>query len=119
MSLDNLCGCGNSLIVLAGLCPTPHLGGRTLRSTRVKFPKNGWYAAIWSKDLTDAPVARTLLGEPLVLFRRARGRPAALEEPCCHRATPLSRGPVAGAHLRCGHHGLDFDTPGQGRAVPG
>ena len=39
------------------------------------FPKNGWYAAIWSKDLTDAPVARTFLGEQVVLFRGAQ-RPA-------------------------------------------
>jgi len=26
--------------------------------TSVRFPKNGWYAAIWSKDLDRAPVAR-------------------------------------------------------------
>jgi phenylpropionate dioxygenase-like ring-hydroxylating dioxygenase large terminal subunit len=85
----------------------------------VRFPKNGWYAAIWSKDLTDTPVARTLLGEPVVLFRGASGRPAAFEDRCCHRAAPLSRGTVAGDHLRCGYHGLTFDADGKCVAVPG
>ena len=39
------------------------------------FPKNGWYAAIWSKDLTGEPVGRTFLGEAVVLFRGANGQP--------------------------------------------
>jgi phenylpropionate dioxygenase-like ring-hydroxylating dioxygenase large terminal subunit len=85
----------------------------------VRFPKNGWYAAIWSKDLAGAPIARTILDEPVVLFRGAGGRPAALEDRCCHRAAPLSRGEVAGEYLRCGYHGLTFDADGQCVAVPG
>ena len=85
----------------------------------MQFPKNGWYAAIWSKDLTGAPVARTFLDEPIVLFRAGNGKAAALEDRCCHRAAPLSRGEVVGDHLRCGYHGLTFDTQGQCVAVPG
>jgi vanillate monooxygenase len=85
----------------------------------VQFPKNGWYAAIWSKDLTGPPVARTVLGMPLVLFRGASGKAAALEDRCCHRAAPLSLGTVAGEHLRCGYHGLTFDAGGHCVAVPG
>ena len=73
------------------------------------FPKNGWYAAIWSKDLIGEPVARTFLGEPVVLFRAGNGTPAALEDRCCHRAAPLSLGAVEGDHLRCGYHGLTFE----------
>jgi len=85
----------------------------------VKFPKNGWYAANWSKDLTMAPVARTVLEEPVVLFRGANGKVAALEDRCCHRAAPLSRGEVTGDHLRCGYHGLTFDAQGRCVSVPG
>jgi phenylpropionate dioxygenase-like ring-hydroxylating dioxygenase large terminal subunit len=85
----------------------------------VKFPKNGWYAAIWSKDLTTAPVARTFLDEPVVLFRGAGGRPAALEDRCCHRAAPLSLGAVDGEYLRCGYHGFTFNADGACVALPG
>jgi phenylpropionate dioxygenase-like ring-hydroxylating dioxygenase large terminal subunit len=87
--------------------------------TSVRFPKNGWYAAIWSKDLAGAPIARTFVNEPVVLFRGANGKAAALEDRCCHRAAPLSRGEVAGDHLRCGYHGLLFDAQGQCVEVPG
>ena len=44
----------------------------------------------------DEPVARTFLGEQVVLFRGANGTPAALEDRCCHRAAPLSLGTVEG-----------------------
>src|SRR5215216_61504 len=97
-------------------CPS---GKQRHPGASVQFPKNGWYAAIWSKDLTNAPVARTFLGEPVVLFRGANGKPAALEDRCCHRAAPLSRGEVAGENLRCGYHGLIFDAAGRCVEVPG
>src|SRR5262245_57147389 len=64
----------------------PIIFDQTLGSKRVQFPKNGWYAAIWSKDLAAAPVARTFLGENVVLFRGKSGKAAALEDRCCHRA---------------------------------
>jgi phenylpropionate dioxygenase-like ring-hydroxylating dioxygenase large terminal subunit len=83
------------------------------------FPKNGWYAAIWSKDLKGELVARTFLDEQVVLFRGGNGHPGALEDRCCHRAAPLSRGAVHGDHLRCGYHGLTFNTKGQCVSIPG
>jgi vanillate monooxygenase len=83
------------------------------------FLRNGWYAAIWSADLKDRPVGRTFLNERVVLFRNASGRVAALEDCCCHRAAPLSRGEVSGEYLACGYHGLKFDVSGQCVEVPG
>ena len=83
------------------------------------FLRNGWYAAIWSDDLKDRPVARIFLNERVVLFRNASGRVAALEDCCCHRAAPLSRGEVSGEYLACGYHGLKFDVSGQCVEVPG
>jgi len=85
----------------------------------MRFPKNGWYTAIWSNELADTPIARTILGEQVVLFRGANGRAAALEDRCCHRAAPLSLGQVAGDNLRCGYHGLVFDADGVCVLVPG
>lgn len=83
------------------------------------FLRNAWYAAIWSKDLKDKPLARTFLNERVVLFRSFSGKPAALEDKCCHRAAPLSRGEIKGEYLACGYHGLQFDTNGQCVLVPG
>ena len=50
------------------------------------FVRNAWYPAGWSKDLTGEPVGRTLLTEPVVLFRVPNGQLAALEDRCCHPA---------------------------------
>lgn len=83
------------------------------------FLRNCWYAAAWSKDLTHQPSARTFLNEKVVLYRTASGRPAALEDRCCHRAAPLSLGEISGEHLCCGYHGLRFDTAGRCVLVPG
>ena len=82
------------------------------------FLRNAWYAAIWSKDLTDAPLARTIVGDDLVLYRGASGQAVTLADRCCHRAAPLSRGKVAGDFLQCGYHGLKFDPAGQCVEVP-
>ena len=54
------------------------------------FLRNGWYAAIWSQDLKEHPVARVFLNDKVVLFRNASGAVGALEDCCCHRAAPLS-----------------------------
>lgn len=83
------------------------------------FLRNGWYAAIWSNDLQARPIGRTFLNERVVLFRNGGGRAAALEDCCCHRAAPLSKGEVSGDYLACGYHGLKYDINGQCVEVPG
>jgi phenylpropionate dioxygenase-like ring-hydroxylating dioxygenase large terminal subunit len=83
------------------------------------FLRNGWYAATWANDLKDQPLARTFLNDKVVLFRNASGTAAALEDCCCHRAAPLSKGEVSGEHLMCGYHGLKFDVEGRCVEVPG
>ena len=83
------------------------------------FLRNCWYAAAWDDEVAEIPLARTILGEPVVLWRSADGRPAALEDRCCHRALPLSMGRPVGETLQCGYHGLRFDTAGRCVAVPG
>jgi phenylpropionate dioxygenase-like ring-hydroxylating dioxygenase large terminal subunit len=83
------------------------------------FLRNAWYVAAWDTEVTNAPLARTLLGEPVVLFRTQNGRTAALEDRCCHRHVPLSLGSVIEDELQCGYHGLRFDATGACVAVPG
>ncbi len=83
------------------------------------FLRNCWYAAAWDDEVTETPLARTILGEPVVLFRTGSGRPAALEDRCCHRSVPLSLGRTEGETIRCGYHGLRFDAGGRCVEVPG
>jgi phenylpropionate dioxygenase-like ring-hydroxylating dioxygenase large terminal subunit len=82
------------------------------------FLQNAWYVAAWETEIGDGPFARTILNEPVVLFRTPVGV-VALEDRCCHRALPLSMGQVEGAHIQCGYHGLEFDASGACVKVPG
>ena len=83
------------------------------------FLRNHWYIAAWSDDVRDAPVARTILGQPVVLYRKPDGTAVALEDRCCHRGLPLSMGKVVEDGLQCGYHGLTFDDTGACVRVPG
>lgn len=78
-----------------------------------------WFPVCRSAELRGAPVQRTLLGEPLALFRNASGRPAALADRCPHRNAPLSAGQVHAGRIACPYHGWQFDGEGVCRAVPG
>ncbi|HMB68452.1 MAG TPA: Rieske 2Fe-2S domain-containing protein, partial [bacterium] len=81
--------------------------------------RDGWYIACEARDLRDRPRATTLFGVPLVLFRGADGRPAALLDRCPHRNVPLSLGRCRNGELECGYHGWRFDGRGECTFVPG
>ena len=85
----------------------------------MNFVKNAWYVAAESGELGDGLLARTICGEPVVLYRMAAGQPAALEDRCCHRQLPLSLGALVGDRVQCGYHGLQFDASGACVSVPG
>jgi phenylpropionate dioxygenase-like ring-hydroxylating dioxygenase large terminal subunit len=79
-----------------------------------------WYVACLSDDLRGKrPVARTVLGVRMALFRDEDGRAAAVVDRCPHRNTPLSIGKVCEGQLQCAYHGWRFDGSGACRAVPG
>lgn len=82
------------------------------------FVFNAWYVAAWSTELDRGPLGRTILGRPLVIFQTESGDVGALSDPCPHRAVPLSRGFVAGNHIRCAYHALEFDVAGVCRHNP-
>jgi phenylpropionate dioxygenase-like ring-hydroxylating dioxygenase large terminal subunit len=77
-----------------------------------------WTPVLQSRHLKKKPVALTLAGEKLVLFRDAAGKPAALLDRCPHRGVALSLGKVRGDCLECPFHGWQFDGGGHNRHVP-
>jgi phenylpropionate dioxygenase-like ring-hydroxylating dioxygenase large terminal subunit len=83
------------------------------------FVRNAWYVAAWSEEITDTLLSRTIMNEPIVLFRGADGKAAALEDRCCHRGAPLTHGRLVDGCVQCGYHGLEFDGSGACVKVPG
>jgi phenylpropionate dioxygenase-like ring-hydroxylating dioxygenase large terminal subunit len=81
--------------------------------------KNSWYVAGWSSQISDRPVARMILNEPVALFRSPRGEAFALENRCAHRRMPLSNARMCGETLVCCYHGLTYDFAGRCVRVPG
>jgi len=115
--------------------PGTPLGSEALVSTRGPAPlaplrtrghisavhlPDHWFILATSKELgRKKPLARTLQGTPLVLFRDAEGKAATLLDRCPHRNVPLSLGVVAkDGCLQCPYHGWRFDGAGACTKVP-
>lgn len=84
-----------------------------------QWPRNAWYLAAWGSEFSAQPLARTILNEPIILFRGADGVAAALEDRCCHRAAPLSMGTVVPEGVQCKYHGMIFAQDGKCVYIPG
>lgn len=53
------------------------------------FIFESWYVAAWDHEVsTGQMLARTLLGQPVLLYRDTQGQVVALADKCCHRAAP-------------------------------
>ncbi|CAN7749028.1 aromatic ring-hydroxylating dioxygenase subunit alpha [Variovorax sp. LjRoot130] len=79
------------------------------------FPRNQWWVAAQSGEVGRTLLARTLLEEELVFYRKANGEPVALAGRCPHRLFPLVNGKLMGDDVACGYHGFVFG--GDGRCV--
>ena len=65
------------------------------------------------------PIRVKMLGEDLVLYRDASGKPGLLAEHCSHRGTSLFYGRVEDNCLRCLYHGWAYDQEGNVIETPG
>lgn len=84
------------------------------------FIRNCWYVIAWDYEIpTEGLFTRTVLGDPILIYRRANGELIAMLDRCCHRLAPLSKGAREGDAVRCGYHGLLFDGAGRCLEVPG
>lgn len=91
----------------------------TTDSSKTTFPLDQWYVAALGSELSDKPLARTLLCKKIVMFRDGDGVAHALEDRCCHRSLPLSLGTVESCGIRCGYHGMLYNGQGQCVEIPG
>jgi phenylpropionate dioxygenase-like ring-hydroxylating dioxygenase large terminal subunit len=81
--------------------------------------REAWYYAAPSQGLRQGRLlARTMLGEPVVLGRGEDGAVFALRDLCPHRGMPLSEGRLDGGEIECCYHGWRFAADGSCTAIP-
>lgn len=77
-----------------------------------------WYPVAFAEDVSATPLARRLLGSPVVLWRAAGGSVAAALDRCPHRDARLSQGWTCEGRIVCPYHGWEFAGNGAVAAVP-
>lgn len=82
------------------------------------FVDNAWYVAAWSEKIGREITARSILDEPVILYRTHDGAAVALEGTCAHKAYPLSYRRLVDDAVECNHHGFVFDRTGRCVLMP-
>jgi phenylpropionate dioxygenase-like ring-hydroxylating dioxygenase large terminal subunit len=81
--------------------------------------RDAWYYATPGRSLRRGGVlARTMLGEPVLVGRDRAGAVFALRDICPHRGMPLSEGRFDGSEIECCYHGWRFGADGRCTAIP-
>jgi phenylpropionate dioxygenase-like ring-hydroxylating dioxygenase large terminal subunit len=86
--------------------------------TRQPVLRRFWYAVMPMAKLEAGPQPFTLLGENIVLWKKADDTPAAVQDRCCHRTAKLSKGFVEDGNIVCGYHGWTYDGSGAVVRIP-
>lgn len=81
-------------------------------------PKNGWYVAGFTHEIGEELLGRTILGQPVVLYRKQDGQAVAVGGRCPHRHFPLAESCRVGDAIQCGYHGITFGPDGACTKVP-
>ena len=79
----------------------------------MSFLRNTWYVAALGGEVGREMLARTILGQAVMMYRKQNGEAVAILDRCPHRFAPLSRGTLVGDHVQCAYHGLQFDCSGK------
>lgn len=83
------------------------------------FLRDIWYYALPGSLLKPGKMmAKTFLGEPVLLARKHDGEVFALRDICPHRAVPLTCGQFDGQEVECCYHGWRFEASGRCTAIP-
>ncbi|NJM90751.1 MAG: aromatic ring-hydroxylating dioxygenase subunit alpha [Myxococcales bacterium] len=77
------------------------------------YLRNTWYIGGWDYEITRSLTMRTMLEEPVLLFRKENGEAVAMSDKCPHRYAPLHKGSLLGDTVQCRYHGLEFNSAGR------
>ena len=83
--------------------------------------RNCWYVIAWDHEIPRRRAVHPHRARRAGAAATARptGGIVAMEDRCCHRLAPLSKGRKEGDCVRCGYHGLKFSSDGACVEVPG
>jgi len=119
---SGLVACAQSLVSNEGILATferknelPEFAaakGQERDGGSMAFLRNTWYVAAWENEVSRAPMARTILGRAVLLYRKEDGAAVALADRCPHRSAPLHKGKLVADNIQCPYHGLQFDSSG-------
>lgn len=78
-----------------------------------------WYVAALTTEVTARrPLARTVMEQPIVLWRDREARVVAMVDRCLHRNARLSAGELFDGRIGCPYHGWTYDATGACVHVP-
>lgn len=77
-----------------------------------------WYPIAYSDEVVDKPLARTLLDQPLIVYRTTGRQVVVARDLCIHRGVPLRLGWQEGDELVCAYHGFRYGADGRCTKVP-
>ena len=92
--------------------------GAADRSRPSRYPRDAWYVAADPTEVGGSPLARRVLGVPVVLYRTPAGAVVALEDRDAHRPYPLSLGHLEGDTIVSGYSGFAYAPDGACVSVP-
>ncbi len=87
-------------------------------NTEQPWPRNQWWIAATAAEVSRTPMERTILDEPVVLYRTENGDPVAMAGLCPHRGYPMAHAKVVGDALECAYHGFTFGCEGSCTRIP-
>jgi vanillate O-demethylase monooxygenase subunit len=96
----------------------PYSGKKNLGDIHTPLIFNQWYVAGLTDEFTRELRQRYMLGRSIVLYRTEDGLPVALQNRCAHRSYPLHKSSLEGDYIRCGYHGIKYNTVGEIIDVP-
>ena len=92
-----------------------HVGANTPGG---EYLRRFWQPVALSSEVNDLPVAVTMLGEKLVLFRTRKGELGLLHLHCSHRGASLEWGIPTDRGINCCYHGWQYATDGEILSAP-
>jgi len=92
--------------------PDPELTAVGPETPCGEWLRRSWQPVAMAAELGERPLAVTVLGEDLVLFRDRAGRIGLLHKHCSHRGASLEFGIPMERGLSCCYHGWTYDIDG-------
>ena len=77
-----------------------------------EYLRRYWQPVIMAERLKNLPVALTLMGEELVIFRDGSGAVGLLNRHCSHRGASLEYGVIRERGISCCYHGWHYACDG-------